>query len=138
MNAARKPQVSAWSRKPKSHASIACYSGREALMPFVSRSDVLVCLLPLTPDTEGASFLRGAVDEICCRRGFPPGSRRLVTVLLLRQQSVLLFMKFAAYGLIDFKPCKNYMLSVASGPAGYRKPVNQSWSVPLRCAPQAS
>ncbi|KAI8463949.1 MAG: hypothetical protein J3K34DRAFT_442038 [Monoraphidium minutum] len=46
-------KVSAWSRTPKEHASIRCHHGDEGLRAFASRLDVLVCLLPLTPDTQG-------------------------------------------------------------------------------------
>lgn len=45
--------VSAWSRTPRQHDAIACYHGQEKLPDFLGHLRVLVCLLPLTPDTEG-------------------------------------------------------------------------------------
>lgn len=46
-------QVTAWSRSPKEHRDIHCHHGHDSLEEFVSGLDVLVCLLPLTPQTEG-------------------------------------------------------------------------------------
>ncbi len=46
-------QVSGWSRRPKDHAGIESFHGADGLMPFLARSDILVCLLPLTTETEG-------------------------------------------------------------------------------------
>lgn len=46
-------QVSAWTRRPRTHERIRCYHGRQSLREFVSQADVLICLLPLTPDTTG-------------------------------------------------------------------------------------
>jgi glyoxylate/hydroxypyruvate reductase A len=46
-------EVAAWSRRPKSHAGVRCYAGRAQWRAFLARSDVLVCLLPLTPATRG-------------------------------------------------------------------------------------
>lgn len=46
--------VSGWSRTPKSIDEITCFHGLgQGLDHFLARSDVLVCLLPLTPDTIG-------------------------------------------------------------------------------------
>ncbi|HKZ74811.1 MAG TPA: glyoxylate/hydroxypyruvate reductase A [Steroidobacteraceae bacterium] len=42
-----------WSRSAKSLAGVASWAGREALPAFLSRCDILVCLLPLTPETRG-------------------------------------------------------------------------------------
>ncbi|TDG03367.1 glyoxylate/hydroxypyruvate reductase A [Paraburkholderia guartelaensis] len=42
-----------WSRKPRSLDGIDCYAGSEALTAFLARTDVLVCLLPLTEATRG-------------------------------------------------------------------------------------
>ena len=44
-------RVSGWSRSPKQIADIECFHGEAQLDPFLQRSDILVCLLPLTPDT---------------------------------------------------------------------------------------
>ncbi len=47
-------QVTCWSRTPKTLAkSVHSVSGAHALPAFLGRCDVLVCLLPLTPDTHG-------------------------------------------------------------------------------------
>ena len=45
--------VAGWSRRPRSLAGVRCYAGRAQWQPFLARSDVLVCLLPLTPATRG-------------------------------------------------------------------------------------
>ncbi|MFB2551345.1 2-hydroxyacid dehydrogenase [Ensifer soli] len=58
MDAARKLTllgfaVAGWSRSAKAIEGLETYAGREALDPFLRRTDILVCLLPLTPDTAG-------------------------------------------------------------------------------------
>lgn len=40
-----------WSRMPKQLPGVACYSGAESLAEFLAGTRVLVCMLPLTPDT---------------------------------------------------------------------------------------
>jgi glyoxylate/hydroxypyruvate reductase A len=45
--------VAGWSNTPKEIAGIACFAGAAGLGPFLARTDVLVCLLPLTGDTRG-------------------------------------------------------------------------------------
>jgi glyoxylate/hydroxypyruvate reductase A len=44
-------RVAGWSRSPKHIDGIECFHGREQLRAFLERTDILVCLLPLTPDT---------------------------------------------------------------------------------------
>jgi glyoxylate/hydroxypyruvate reductase A len=44
-------RVSGWSRTPKHADGIECFHGQAQLEPFLQRTDILVCLLPLTPDT---------------------------------------------------------------------------------------
>src|SRR5437899_9121728 len=44
-------RVSGWSRAPKRIEGIECFHGQEQLDAFLERTDILVCLLPLTPDT---------------------------------------------------------------------------------------
>lgn len=42
-----------WSRTPKSVAGVESYSGEDGLARMLPRCDVVVCLLPLTPQTTG-------------------------------------------------------------------------------------
>jgi glyoxylate/hydroxypyruvate reductase len=44
-------RVSGWSRNPKEINGIICFHGTAQLDAFLGRTDILVCLLPLTPDT---------------------------------------------------------------------------------------
>jgi glyoxylate/hydroxypyruvate reductase A len=46
-------QVSGWSRIPKSLEGVVSYAGHGELHPFLHRTDILVCLLPLTAETVG-------------------------------------------------------------------------------------
>jgi glyoxylate/hydroxypyruvate reductase len=46
-------QVSGWSRSARDIPGVACYSGSDGLKVFLARTDILVALLPLTPDTRG-------------------------------------------------------------------------------------
>lgn len=46
-------QVGGWSRTPKSLPDIETVTGEEALLSLAAKSDVLVCLLPLTEATRG-------------------------------------------------------------------------------------
>jgi len=43
--------VVGWSRSRKQIDGVACFAGLEQLDAFLKRTDILVCLLPLTPDT---------------------------------------------------------------------------------------
>ncbi len=45
--------VMGWSRSPRALPGVETFHGTDGLMAMVRRSDVLVCLLPLTPDTRG-------------------------------------------------------------------------------------
>ncbi len=44
-------QVAGWSRSPKSIPGIDCRHGEAGLSQVLAQADILVCLLPLTPDT---------------------------------------------------------------------------------------
>ena len=45
--------LAAWTRSPRPDAPIAVFHGQAGLDAFLARTDILVCLLPLTPDTTG-------------------------------------------------------------------------------------
>lgn len=42
-----------WSRSPQQLDGVECYAGADDLRPFLARTDVLICLLPLTDSTRG-------------------------------------------------------------------------------------
>jgi glyoxylate/hydroxypyruvate reductase A len=46
--------VGGWSRTPKAMSGIECFAGEADREAFLRRSDILICLLPDTPDTRGA------------------------------------------------------------------------------------
>jgi glyoxylate/hydroxypyruvate reductase A len=46
-------QVAGWSRTPKALEGIESFHGEAGFLPFLQRTDILVCLLPLTPETTG-------------------------------------------------------------------------------------
>ncbi|PDT90033.1 glyoxylate/hydroxypyruvate reductase A [Bradyrhizobium sp. Y36] len=46
-------RVAGWSRSPRTIAGIECFHGADQIDAFLRRTDILVCLLPLTPDTHG-------------------------------------------------------------------------------------
>ncbi|MFN3674129.1 MAG: 2-hydroxyacid dehydrogenase [Bosea sp. (in: a-proteobacteria)] len=58
--------VAGWSRSPKTVAGMPTYAGPEAMPEFLARTDILVSLLPLTPDTRGvinATLLAGLAQD---------------------------------------------------------------------------
>lgn len=66
--------VAGWSRTEKKLAGIPTFHGAEGLEPLLARSEILVCLLPLTPATESildarlfAALPRGAAIVNCAR-----------------------------------------------------------------------
>jgi glyoxylate/hydroxypyruvate reductase A len=46
-------QVSAWVRSPREETEISVFHGSDQLEPFLNQTDIAVCLLPLTRETEG-------------------------------------------------------------------------------------
>ena len=58
--------VAGWSRSPKAIDGLASFSGSEGMAPFLARTDILVSLLPLTPETRGtinATLLAGLAQD---------------------------------------------------------------------------
>jgi len=45
--------VAGWRRTPEAVEGIDTYTGMDQLEAFLSRSDILICMLPLTPETRG-------------------------------------------------------------------------------------
>ncbi len=45
--------VAGWSRRPKEVSGVESFHGEDGLVPFLQRTEIVVCLLPLTPATEG-------------------------------------------------------------------------------------
>lgn len=45
--------VAGWSRNPKNLPGVPTFDGRRGLADFLARSEIVVCLLPLTPETAG-------------------------------------------------------------------------------------
>ena len=46
-------KVSAWVRSPRANAEVPVFHGPGQLEPFLNQTDIVVCLLPLTKETEG-------------------------------------------------------------------------------------
>jgi glyoxylate/hydroxypyruvate reductase len=46
-------KVSAWVRSPRKAADVPLFHGADQLEPFLNQTDIAVCLLPLTAETEG-------------------------------------------------------------------------------------
>ena len=59
--------LAAWSRTPKQDAGIPAFWGTDGLTPFLARTDILVCLLPLTAATRG--ILNRSLFERLARDG---------------------------------------------------------------------
>src|SRR5262249_60455161 len=45
--------VSAWVRRPREEEEVPIFHGRDQLEGFLNQTDIAVCLLPLTQETEG-------------------------------------------------------------------------------------
>jgi glyoxylate/hydroxypyruvate reductase A len=59
--------VAGWSRTAKDVEGFEVYAGEEGLTPFLNRTDILIALMPLTPDTEG--MLNRSLFEKLARDG---------------------------------------------------------------------
>jgi glyoxylate/hydroxypyruvate reductase A len=46
-------RAAGWSRTPKTISGVLSYAGKDALEDFLSQTNILICLLPLTAATEG-------------------------------------------------------------------------------------
>lgn len=46
-------QINGWSRTRREIAGVRCFWGQEGLSPFLAETDIVVSVLPLTPDTRG-------------------------------------------------------------------------------------
>ena len=69
-------KLAGWSRTAKSVPGVESFHGAAGFVPFLAHSEILVCLLPLTPETEGilgarafAAMPRGAVVINAARGG---------------------------------------------------------------------
>jgi len=68
-------RVSGWSRNPKEIDGIKCFHGSAQLDAFLGQTDILVCLLPLTPDTRDI-LNRGSLAKLS--RNSPMGAPVLI------------------------------------------------------------
>jgi glyoxylate/hydroxypyruvate reductase A len=67
--------VAGWSRSPKQVEGVACFHGEGQLEAFLRQTNILVCLLPLTPDTSHI-LNRGLFAKL--RRNGPIGAPVLI------------------------------------------------------------
>jgi glyoxylate/hydroxypyruvate reductase len=67
-------RVSGWTRSHKEIDGIECFHGEAQLEPFLRRTDILVCLLPLTADTRHI-LNRGLFSKLNRTRRAAGGSR---------------------------------------------------------------
>src|SRR5229473_960523 len=72
-------EVSAWVRSPREETEVPIFHGRDQLEPFLNQTDIAVCLLPLTRETEG----------IFCARSFAMMPRGAMVVNVGRGKHVV-------------------------------------------------
>jgi len=63
--------VAGWSRSQKQIEDVTSFSGSDGIAPFLARTDILVCLLPLTPGTRG--ILNAELFTLLAKDGRLPG-----------------------------------------------------------------
>jgi glyoxylate/hydroxypyruvate reductase A len=68
-------KVLGWSRTSRQVEGVTCFHGLAQFEPFLARTDILVCLLPLTPDTRGM-LSRGVFEKL--NRTSPLGAPVLI------------------------------------------------------------
>ena len=61
-------KVNGWARGDKSMAGVSTYAGEAGLKPFLNATDILVVLLPLTPNTQGI-INHGLLKQLRKRNG---------------------------------------------------------------------
>jgi glyoxylate/hydroxypyruvate reductase A len=71
--------VSAWVRSPRENREVPIFHGQDQLEPFLNQTDIAVCLLPLTRETEG----------IFCARTFAMMPREAMLVNVGRGKHVV-------------------------------------------------
>ncbi len=71
--------VSAWVRNPRTEPDVPVCHGPDQLQPFLSQTDIVVCLLPLTRETEG----------ILCARNFAAMPRGAMVINIGRGKHVV-------------------------------------------------
>jgi glyoxylate/hydroxypyruvate reductase len=76
-------QVAGWSRSRKSITGVTSFAGSDELDAFLARSDILVCLLPATVETDG--LINGTLIRKLARNG-PLGAPVLINAGRGRQQ----------------------------------------------------
>jgi glyoxylate/hydroxypyruvate reductase A len=76
-------KVAGWSRSRKTISGIECFAGPEEFDSFLKRTDILVCLLPHTPETTG--LINGEVIAKLSRKG-PFGAPILINAGRGKQQ----------------------------------------------------
>jgi len=95
--------VCGWSRSPKAVQGVQCFAGDAELPALLAGADILVCLLPLTPETEGMlgapalgqlrpgasliNFARGAIiDDEALRAALDAGHLNHAVLDVFRQE----------------------------------------------------